>query len=88
MTEFATLITQLHNLAFTQIGNLYFSIIRDRVNTKMESIESAVIKRSDECVYAGIGTDFVIGRMVKPAFSWTKVSTSLLIVGLFIPPPR
>ena len=58
---------ELHCLQFSQIGNIYFSAIKDRVNSGIDytNIES---EDSDVSVDCGIGSEFVIGRMVSPWF--------------------
>ncbi|KAJ5934456.1 hypothetical protein N7466_004003 [Penicillium verhagenii] len=57
----------LHDLPFTQIGNLYFRSVSEQVGTGKSSggLETNSCKTA---IDRGIGTEFVIGRVVSPWF--------------------
>ena len=64
----------LQDLRFTQIGSLYFSSIRERVDVNASVDHSR-----------SIGTDFVIGRVVSLWFLETSAYSFLPTVGLCHP---
>lgn len=72
--EISNLLQQQHGLEFSQIGNLYFSTVAAQVNNRIETFSNAEAfggrsaNNGNLKVDRGIGTDFVIGRMVSPWF--------------------
>ncbi|KAE8415350.1 hypothetical protein BDV36DRAFT_298207 [Aspergillus pseudocaelatus] len=66
-TEICGYLESLQGLQFTQIGSLYFSSVREPVGTKDigDALEAIPTNTTVDC---GIGTDFVIGRVVSPWF--------------------
>ncbi|KAE8367514.1 hypothetical protein BDV27DRAFT_142671 [Aspergillus caelatus] len=66
-TEICGYLESLQGLQFTQIGSLYFSSVREPVGTRDigDALEAIPTNTTVDC---GIGTDFVIGRVVSPWF--------------------
>ena len=61
--QMSNLQKELRRLQFDQIGSLYFSTVKARVNSRMDSIEAE--NKNGNVI---IDSEFVIGRMVSPWF--------------------
>ncbi|KAE8137446.1 hypothetical protein BDV38DRAFT_282993 [Aspergillus pseudotamarii] len=66
-TEVCGYLRVLQDLQFTQIGSLYFSSVREQVDTR-DFGDDLGAKPPNAPVNCSIGTDFVIGRVVSPWF--------------------